>query len=227
MSFRGSLLQAAYRLRRYLWGGWPLSRWLGLLILACAVASLIWQWPQFWLAALCTVVYLAYILFLAWAGRLGYVHFETASREEGLFQSTDDPSKLRIEEMVPIRASGLFSVEGQEQYFVDIEADFETVGSREHIVLGRIHPSRFLLLGRWPGEQLGWWYVFFEPAMIRDICLGSLLFGAQPSLALRVTYAPDDDSLEEVYLASESNGIIYKIWDDLKQDAPASVGAPT
>jgi hypothetical protein len=125
--------------------------------------------------------------------------------------------------MVPVRASGQFVVQQKTQHFVDVEADFETVGTREHIVLGRVHPSRFLLLGRWPSEDLGWWYIFFEPQMIRDMMVGHLHHGPLPSLAIRIVYEPDPETQQAAYLSSGDASILHRIWNDLLIDAPPDV----
>jgi hypothetical protein len=221
LSVTGLILQTAYRLRRHFWGGWPLSRWLGLLFVI-AIASALIRWRAFpWPAAIPAVLYLAYLLILTWAGRHQYVQFQPLDSTAGPPDNPGVLPPLGIQEMVPVRASGWFTVEGQNQYFVDVEADFETVGTREHIVLGRIHPSRFLLLGRWPRYEHGWWYIFFQPDMIRDLCLGYLHFGTRPQQVLRVLYAPDEQSQQTVYLAFDDNQGLQRVREDLVRDAPS------
>lgn len=227
MSATGLILQFAYRLRRHFWLAWPLSRWLGLLLVAVVVWALI-RWRPFpWMALIPAGFYLAYLLMLTWAQRQGYLRFEPLTGEAGEGEhaalQTGSPPPLGIQEMAPARASGWFTVEGKDQYYVDIEADFETVGTREHIVLGRVHPSRFLLFGQWPTYEMGWWYIFFEPGMIQDMRLGRLHFGAQPHLALRVLYAPNGETKEAAYLTFDDAVVLRRVWDDLMQDAPPRV----
>jgi len=222
LSAIGFILKIAYRLRRHWWLAWSLARWLGLLLLILAVWSLIRFWPNPWLAIMLAVVFLAYAAVQYWAERRGYVHFEPLPEVETPL-SPDPPPGLGVEELVPIRASGWFTVEGKDQYYVDVEADFETVGTREHIVLGRVYPSRFLLVGRWPRFELGWWYIFFQPAMIRSLTLGHLYAGTQPQLALRVAYAPDAETLQVIYLVFEDRQALRRVWDDLLLDTPSGV----
>ncbi|MGD9316202.1 MAG: hypothetical protein PVG56_05135 [Anaerolineae bacterium] len=227
MSATGLILQFAYCLRRHFWLAWPLSRWLGLLLVAVVVWALI-RWRPFpWMALIPAGFYLAYLLMLTWAQRQGYLRFEPLTGEAGEGEhaalQTGSPPPLGIQEMAPARASGWFTVEGKDQYYVDIEADFETVGTREHIVLGRVHPSRFLLFGQWPTYEMGWWYIFFEPGMIQDMRLGRLHFGAQPHLALRVLYAPNGETKEAAYLTFDDAVVLRRVWDDLMQDAPPRV----
>ena len=213
------ILWLAYRLQRHEWSGWPLSRWLGLLlVVTIAWVFLLWRahpWPALIPAALL----LAYILLLAWARRKGYVRFKPISDQGRPLGDSPSARSLGTQELVPIRVSGWFTVEGQEQYYVDLEANFETVETREHIVLGRVHPSRFLVVGKWPKHETGWWYIFFQPAMIRGLHLGDLHHGFRPCQALRVTYAPDGD-LQTVYFASDDTPTLRRVWDDLALDAP-------
>ena len=96
---------------------------------------------------------------LTWAKRQGYLRFRPLSgdvaREPNPIPTGSALPSLGIQEMVPARASGWFTVEGENQYYIDLEADFETVGTREHIVLARVHPSRYLLFGQWPKVATG------------------------------------------------------------------------
>jgi hypothetical protein len=216
LSLTGWILATAYRLRRHLWLSWSLARWLGLLLLAAAVAALISAWPQPWPAIPLGLVLLAYLGLMVWAARRGYVRFEP----DGQLLPAPQPEPLRKEEMVRVRASGWFGVEGRSRYYVDLEADLETVGTREHIVLGRVHPSRFMLLGRWPAEEWGWWYIFFEPQMIRGLEVGHLHSGPRPQMALRLVYAPDEQTRQTIYLAFDGATSLRRVWEDLLLDAP-------
>lgn len=222
MSLTGWILITAYRLRRHLWLSWSLARWLGLLLLAAAVAALISAWPQPWPAIPPSLVLLTYLGLMVWAARRGYVHFEPDAQ----ILPGPQPEPLRKEEMVPARVSGWFGVEGRTQYYVGLEADVETVGTREHIVLGRVHPSRFLLVGRWPAEDMGWWYIFLQPQMIRALDVGHLYSGPRPQMALRLVYAPDEETQQTIYLAFDGAAPLRRVWDDLLLDAPEGV-SPT
>jgi len=220
LTTRGIILRLASQLRHHYWGGLPLSRWLGFLLLAGALASLVYWWPVFWPAILLAVCWLTYSTVLTWAARQGFVCFKAAARSSDLLEGAPTDAALYPEEMIPVRASGSFAVEGRTRYYVDIEADFETVGTREHIVLARVYASRFLVLGRWPGDELGWWYIFFEPAMIQELSLGHLCFGPQPQMALRVIYAVEKGTQETFYLVVDDPVALRRVWDNLRLDAP-------
>jgi hypothetical protein len=196
------------------------------------VGVVVWaliRWRPFpWAALIPAGLYLAYLLVLTWAGRQGYLRFEPLASEAvdgepNPLQAGSPPPPLAVQEMAPARASGWFTVEGENQYYVDIEADFETVGTREHIVLARVYPSRFLLFGQWPKYEMGWWYIFFQPHMIQNMRLGRLHFGAQPHLALRVIYTPNGETKQAAYLTFDDAIVLRRVWDNLLRDAPPGV----
>jgi hypothetical protein len=221
LSITGILLQLVYRLHHHLWLGWSLARWFGVLLGSAVAVTLIRAWRQPYLPALIGGLFVVYLLVLAWAARLRYVRFKLlAEGWKGLGNIPAGPP-LRAETMIPTWASGHFSVEGQEQYYVNVAADVETVGSREHVVLARIRPSRFLLFGQWPSWEIGWWYIFFQPAMIRRVSVGNLHFGSRARLALRVVYAQDEETIETLYLAFDDMITLRRVWDDIMQDAPS------
>ncbi len=220
MSLTGLVYQFAYRLQRHTCFGWSLARWLGLLLFAVAGWALFRWWPIAWQSALLIALFLGYLLILARAARAGYVHFSPGRRPDGSGEQEELPP-LRPEEPVPVRASGWFTVMDQERYFVDVEAAVETVTTREHIVMGRIRPTRFMLLGRWPASDAGWWYIFFQPATIQEIHFGRLTSGTRTRPALRILYAPDADSHRVIYFAFDDPTALRRVWDDLLLDAPA------
>jgi hypothetical protein len=225
LSLRGLILQQAYRLRRHLWWDCPVANWLGLLILVGGLASAMAGGMGRWLASLFGMLFLGYVVLSTWARRRRYVEFRAGSPTDPLLDQTNQDIPLRAEEWVPVRASGWFTVEGKNQYYMDLDANFETVEAREHIVLGRVHPSRFLWLGRWPAYELGWWYIFFQPTMIRAMSVGQLHFGRRPRLALQVAYAPDEERLQTIYLTFEDAQALRRVWDDLLRDIPAGAMA--
>ena len=213
-------MRLAYQLRRHLWLEWSLARWIGALFLITGLASLFAQALRPWAAIVIGLLYLAYLFSMRWASRRQYVHYEPLSPDEVFRTDLSASPPLRAEELVPVRATGVFSVEGKERYYVDLEADFETVGTREHILLGRVLPSQFLLVGYWSYDELGWWYIFFKPAMLRRLGVGHLYFGGEPLVVLRVVYAPEPEVEETVYLAFRDRSAMQRVWDDLLLDAP-------
>jgi len=224
LSIAGLIFQLAYRLRRHFCMGWSLARWLGILIGVASVWSLARWWPRLEPALALAGLFVGFCLFLGWASRRGFVDFRALPPGEAL-GGWPQPLPLRVEEMVPVRTSGWFTVEGRNQYYASVESDYETVETGEHIILGRVYPSRFLLAGHWPDHEVGWWYVFFEPAMIQELSVGRLGFGLYPSLALRVVYSADGQHRQTIYLAFQDLGSLKRVWTDLLKGAPT--GAET
>ena len=222
MSLTGLVLQFAYRLQRHTRMSQPLSRWLGLGLLVLAAWSVVRWWPFGWQVALLVGLFAGYSVVMAWAARRGYVWFTPGPEPE----ETPDPANalepvrsLRPEEPVAVRASGWFTVAGREAYFVDVEAAVETVRTREHIVMGLIRPSRFLLVGRWPKRDTGWWYIFFRPSTIREVRAGRLTFGARSRQALRIVHAAEGDTVRTITLAFDDPVALRRVWADLLVDA--------
>jgi hypothetical protein len=223
LSIIGLGFRIAYQLRRHFWLAWPLSRWLGLaLVLLAVLAARNWR-PDLGPAAGVLVAWLLYSAFLVVAGRSRYLYFRRLPGADPPLPKEEPVAPLSKLELVPARASGWFSVEGQGQHFVDLDAEFETTGIREHIVLARVHPSRFLLVGGWPGHEVGWWYIFFHPPAIRRLALGHLHVGPRPRLAVRVDYSLVHDRkerLESVFMTFPDAGTLHRVWEDLVRDAP-------
>jgi hypothetical protein len=189
-----------------------------LLIILGLVIAVRWQ-PYLWLLVPLIGLCVGYLLLLWWAGQQGYLYFE------GLPQDAPPIHPLLPNKVTPVRASGWFTVEGQNQYYVHLEAEFQTVATREHIIMARVHPSRFLLLGRWPQHELGWWYVFFQPTMIRKVQVGRLHFGPKPHLALQVTYVSEEKKHKTICLTFDNTSTLQEVWGDLLYDAPPDVAA--
>jgi len=216
MSLTGLVLQFVYRLQRHVRFSQPLARWLGLGLLVLAGWSLFRWWPTGWQAALLVGLFLGYLLVMGWAARSGYVRFMAGPAPE---ETTEPAPPLGPEEPVAVRASGWFTVNGQDRYFVDVQAAVETVRTREHIVAGLIRPSRFLLLGQWPKRDTGWWYIFFRPSTIREVRAGRLTFGARSRQALRIVHAAEGDTVRTITLAFDDPVALRRVWADLLVDA--------
>lgn len=123
-------------------------------------------------------------------------------------------SKIRV------CATGFFEVSGKRRYFVETPADYITFETREHCVMAHITTSRFLLVGTSGKNAVGWWYTFFQPAMIRSVDSGWLHFGLHPRPALRLEVTSPDDRKDEIlHLSFDDEAARSLILADLRYDA--------
>jgi hypothetical protein len=71
-----------------------------------------------------------------------------------------------------------------------------------------------------------WWYICFQPKMIREVGVGHLYVGRHASLALRLVYAPDEETHHAAYLAFADGQMLRRVWDNLLVDAPDVTESP-
>jgi hypothetical protein len=220
LAFLGLILKSSYRLSRLRLWGQPLNRWLFLLsllgILAVAV-DLVESGPA--TDVVVTLACLSLMLALLWAGRTRHLIFRRAEHPSSSASVANVP-QLAPEEKVPVRASGHFEVSGMRRYFVEATAYFETVETREHILIAWIPRSSLLGLAASLREEVGLWYVFFMPATIKEIEVGKVYSGLQPRPALKVVYRSESGSWETVYLSFDHHEQRETVLADLRCDAP-------
>jgi len=206
----------SYRLRGHHWSGWPLDYWLSVLIVLLAgVVSLRWIPGAPWLVYLLALMFVAFWLVTLLAKRGQYVVF--SPEPDSLTPAA--ASAIQPTDKIELRATGRFEVEGKEQSFTEIVAYFRTFATREHAVMTIVPPSRFFLLGSRPDSQEGMWYIFFHPRQITAIGTGTLSFGLENRLALRVI-CQKEDGVETVFLSFDSAESRRRVLADLRQDNP-------
>jgi hypothetical protein len=217
LAFLGLILKLSYRLHRLRLWGQPLNRWLFLLSLLgipAVALDVVESGPVADAAVI--LACLGLMLVLLWAARTRYL----------VFRRTENPSltvevpQLPPEKKVPVRASGHFEVSGMRRYFVEAQAYFETVETREHIIIAWIPPWSLLGLAASPRDEVGLWYVFFMPATIKEIKMGKVYFGLRPRPALKVVYQSESGSRETVYLSFDRHEQREVLLADLRHDAP-------
>lgn len=167
------------------------------------------MWLGFWeasrlAAALVTLVALGLLAATWWARRRRYVRFEEHPSEEADQQPADPPPPAMSR--LHTCATGFFEVSGMRRYFVETPADLTTFETGEYCVMTKVPFTRFLLLGKSRQNEVGWWYTFFQPAMIRSVASGCLYFGLHPGPALRLEIGGADDSQanESLYISFEN-----------------------
>ena len=219
LAFLGLVLKGSYRLSRLRLWGQPLNRWLFFLALIgipAVAVDLVESGPV--TDAVVILACLSLMLALLWARRRHYLIFKRAEHPSSTL-TTDGP-QLAPEEKVPVWASGHFEVSGMRRYFVEARAYFETVDTREHIVIAWIPLRSLLGLAASLREEVGLWYVFFMPATIQEIEVGEVHFGLRSRPALKVVYQSESGSRETVYLSFEDPKQREVVLADLRRDAP-------
>ena len=173
--FEGLLYQFVYNLERHRLFNIRLGHWL---ILACLILPAT-MWLGVWgasrlAAALVTVGAVIIIAAIWWARRQRYVRFEEhSSGKAGEINQRADQlsadSTLPAMTKIGTRATGFFEVSGVRRYFVETPAEYTTFETGEHCVMTRVPLTRFLLLGKSCENEVGWWYTFFQPSVIRSV----------------------------------------------------------
>ena len=211
MSIIGLILKASYQLSRHRLG--PLRLNFVPLLLALG-SGLVWRAGG--LTGKQTALIIVVCLILVWITRLakrqGFVVFSRRELSPSL-----NPPKLAADEKVAVRATGLFEVRDQRRYFVEVIADFATMETREHIVMGRMLDSRFLVGA--PKDDIGWWYIFFKPHTIREIEVGQVHFGLRARPAIKLGYKTGEGKVEPVYLSFDDPVQMQRVLEDLRRDA--------
>jgi hypothetical protein len=215
MRIQGMLNWFAYNLWRHRLVGVPMLWWLSILILVwialLVVGSVAGSVLMIGLASLAVVLASTFWL----SHSTGHITFKSRGRP-----SPQPTRPLKVEEKILMRATGHFEVSGMRNYFADIRAWFETVQTREHIVIARNPLSRLLLFAKSHAAMQGLWYAFFWPTDVRDVEVGDMYFGTRVRPAVRVIYEPSDrQSHETLYLAFEDASARDLVLNDLLLDA--------
>lgn len=211
-------MKFAYQLRHHRFGGWTLERWV--VTLAWGAAALLWlQWllrgrpalpPWHWgVLALLLLGGAGVLALRVWAARRRYVVFKA---EAAL--SSPQPCALAPDGKVALRATGRFEVEGRSSFFAGLQAFWRTFATREHAVMAICHPTRFLLLGAIPAEQLGMWYIFIPAQQVTQVIPGQVAFGAARGPGLRVDYRGVAENLRAGKAPKTTHETVYLLFDD-------------
>lgn len=228
----GVIYKLLYQLNHHHVSGWPLDRWLmvGLAGLGI-VGALGWLPAGRWLMVVAAAALVLEIAVQRMAQRHDYVDFVAAAP---LVSGAHTP--LAALEHVPVYATGRFEVNNEARRFSALPAEYTAFAVREHAILARVQPTRFLWVSRWPAEQMGMWYIFFRPQAIRAVQPGRLAFGRRTRPALRIEIevikktengqslrsgAKDRVYNDFVYLAFDSASDCQRVWANLVADAPA------
>jgi len=215
MRLLGLLGWISYNFARHRIAGIPLAWWLLAFAVAWPVLLAVGTVPATAWSIAVAVLAALLLAAIAVGARNGYVVFRPAAARPDV---TGRP--LRPEEKVPARATGVFEVSGMTHYLADARAWFETVETREHIVIVWNPLSRFLLFAQTPKHLAGMWYAFFQPSHIRALEPGQMSFGGRIRPALRIAYQSEDAKARaHLYLAFDNEENLAAVLDDLLRDA--------
>jgi hypothetical protein len=230
--FEGLVYQLVYNLERHRLFNIRLRHWLILLCFVLPAAMWLRLWGVSRLAAVpVTLGALGTLVATWWADRQRYVRFEEHSRVAmpPLKEARRDkpgadrqPGTSPLPAMSKIRvcATGFFEVSGMRRYFVETPADYTTFETREHCLMTQIPLTRFVLMGKSREDEVGWWYTFFQPDMIRSVKRGWLTFGLRPRPALRLGVASFESTEDEsLHLSFEDEATCSLVLADLRCDA--------
>lgn len=222
------LLKLAYQLRMHKLADTPLDV-LGRNVALLTAAIILIQWlvrgrpllPVWhWLIlALILLGAVGLIVLRGWAAREGYMRFDP---QPGL--AIPAPLAMDPEDKEATYVAGRFEVEAKEAHLANLTAYWRSFGSREHAVMAIQHASRFLLVGSFPADRIGMWYIFFKPEDIEGVTAGRVAFGGTERPGLRIAYwrqpptdgkKPRKSVREFVYLAFETESARDRVWADL------------
>lgn len=221
-----ALLGASYRtlhgLGRHRLLGATLQRWLLFLFLLGALFA----WAG-WLPARSSplqrmglaAVLLAMALFLfasqVWARRRYYVHFAPSRADAPAGAITPMPPNDKAAAF----ASGLFAVDDRTAAFSGLPAFYRSYPSREHAILARKIPTRFLGLSEADPDFLGMWYIFIAPHALTNVEGGAVYFGAKAQPGLRIEYVRKNKKNQPVaalaFLSFADRAERDRVWADL------------
>ncbi|MEZ4865452.1 MAG: hypothetical protein R3C14_29350 [Caldilineaceae bacterium] len=222
-----SLRSLLYYSSRLLLGGIPLLRWLMGVDVVLAVVWAVGKLPgQWWVVALLLALLSALLAALHYWRRRDFVTLVVEQPPIPV------PAPLPAQEKLPLYVTGYFGVENKYQRFTWLPGFYRTFATREHALLCQVTPRQSLPLGRWPGEEVGLWYIFFMPRDISRVAWGQLCFGRRAQRMIAIThqitipkrgrFRPEQQREETVYLALESETDALTIWADLHHDLPSS-----
>lgn len=184
MKSAGMLYWVSYQFNRHHWMGAPLDRWgMVALVILAGLFAIRWLPGGAVGVAVCAVLLVAVLLLRSVAARRYHLIF-AASAEPA--RRRTDAAMLDPADLLLLRATGRFEVEGKHQDFTELLAYYRSFETREHAVMAICPPSSFLGIGAWPGHEIGMWYIFFKNKEIQRILPGELAFGRSQRPGLQI-----------------------------------------
>lgn len=202
--------------------GMGLLRWIvAILLLAALLLWLVGGAARGFLAlGLVGAAALLLILYW-WYRRRDFAHFEGAHEAAALPQSTP----LQPSDKAPVWVTGTLGVERRVKRFYCLPAFYRTFATREHVIIGGCIERRVMGIVNWAEADLGLWYAFLRPEMIRSLRIGTLRHGRHMLAAIEITYDAEwqierrtTHTMEILWIATRHASDLDRIVADLLHD---------
>ena len=192
----GNYYKLLYNLDHHYFVEVKLRTWLNWVLVVLAVLALLGRFPGSYVAAISFLLIIAFLsLSSRYARRRYYVHFVSEKNPES---PEDPPLPLWPEDKLLHHASGHFHVEDMEGDWTHLIAYYRTFETREHAVMARRTPSRFLKIGEDDPLTLGMWYIFVSPENLLDVTPGCIHFGGEGEPGLRLRWRRFDEKRKPI-----------------------------
>ena len=213
----GLWLRFSYQIQHHYFLRISLRSWLWVAIVVPLGAAVLGRASWTPAAAIASVAALLWAL-SEWPRHRGYTLFV----RERLPSLASSPPPLAVDEPLACRASGTFAVNGNDRPMLNEPARLFYVRTREHVVQVALQSTRFLLLAPSLPDEVGCWYVFFQPSSIEQVEEGRVQRGLRWDPALAITYRPEEEEgeRETVYLAFADLPALYRVLAELRIDLP-------
>ena len=213
----GLWLRFSYQIQHHYFLRISLRSWLWVAIVVPLGAAVLGRASWTPVAAIASVAALLWAL-SEWPRHRGYTLFV----RERLPALASSPPPLAVDEPLACRASGTFAVNGNDRPMLNEPARLFYVRTREHVVQVALQSTRFLLLAPSLPDEVGCWYVFFQPSSIEQVEEGRVQRGLRWDPALAITYRPEEEEgeRETVYLAFADLPALYRVLAELRIDLP-------
>jgi hypothetical protein len=217
MKFLGLLFLFFYRCRRHYLMGVRLDS-LGILGLLLGT-FIAWSQNAWTMGGVLLTLALTALFLVIHTGQKGYIIFQESPQ-------THPSSPLPVYKAdyeLALHASGHFAIRDKVRYLANHPAILTTPPSREHVLMVRLDQSRYMLLGKSPSTDWGWWYQFIPAAVIDSVLIGTVTHGWRQQPALKVSHRvrSEQDKEEETVvtiLSFENKELLTLAWANLTRE---------
>lgn len=219
-----SMRTILYGIVNHYFGGITLFRWLNLLFVGVILVAIIAA-TAYWVTGLSVILL---VVAGMWLLRRVYQHHDYIRFYPKDVPFADQGDRLSPSAKVPVHVTGLFAVEERNARFTWLPGFYRSFATREHALLCQHPETHFLKIAGCEPDNIGMWYVFFQPDEVKAIRWGEIMFGSTPRHCIAVDrmvekkaksrFRRDKITAESTYIAVTSIADGQRIWDDLRSD---------